>query len=137
MPDAAQKRARESRSGGNSDAQPFDTDAAFKMLRKVLEAARPQSKASRSSKDTFELIIEQWVEDANATEYKLNGERRKPYVPQLKKQLNEKQRWSARAEMRKTGSACKEVMAAVADASAEEKPLLIFTSRFGTSLTTA
>ena len=51
MPDAAQKRARESGSGGNNDAQPFDTDAAFKMLRNVLEAARPQSKASRSSKD--------------------------------------------------------------------------------------
>ena len=125
MPDAAQKRAREHEAGTTDAAQPLDTDAAFKMLRKLLDAVRPQSKASRPAKDTFELIIEQWVEDANATEYKLDGERRTPYVPHLQKQLNQKQRWSARAEMRKTGSACKEAMAAVADAAAEEKPLLI------------
>ena len=50
--------------------------------------------------------------------YRLDGKRRTPYVPHLQKQLNQKQRWSARAEMRKTGSACKEAMAAVASSPA-------------------
>ena len=118
MPDAAQKRAREHEAGTTDAAQPLDTDAAFKMLRKILDAVRPQSKASRPARDTFELIIEQWVEDANAAMYRLDGKRRTPYVPQLQKQLNQKQRWSARAEMRKTGSACKEAMAAVASSPA-------------------
>ena len=93
------------------------------MLRKLLEAARPQSKASRSSKDTFELIIEQWVEDANRHEKVTDN--CKSYVPGLSKPLSAKQRKTARAKMRETGSACKEAMAAVADAAAEEKPLVI------------
>ena len=55
---------------GDADAH----DAAIDLLRKLLPELRPQSKASRSATDTLQLIIEQWVEDANALELERSGD---------------------------------------------------------------